>query len=173
MRFVAEMEETGYTPVTIRNAYTTVTTVLDFAIRHGLLTANTARLLPGRERPRVTRNPTPTLAMNEISALLATAREPWRTIFAIAIFAGLRTGEIRGLQWQDIDLHNKRLRVRRQASPGGALVSPKTDNSVRDVALLDPLPEILASYRACQPSAAPGELLFTDKNKPLRGPRLC
>ena len=35
---------------------------------------------------------------SEINALLATADEPYRTIFATAIFAGLRSGELRGLQ---------------------------------------------------------------------------
>jgi integrase len=170
--YVLAMELHGYTPVTIRNAFTTATTVLDYAIRRGLLTVNPARLLPGRERPRVVRHPVRVLTPNQISALLAAATEPYRTTIAIAIFAGLRSGEIRGLQWADIDLENQRLHVRRQAQEG-KLVPPKTPNAVRTVALLDPLPAILERYRDHQPQTGPGDLLFTDKGKPLRGPRLC
>jgi integrase len=51
--YVIAMEQHGYSPVTIRNAYATATTVLDYAIRRGYLTVNPARLLPVRERPRV------------------------------------------------------------------------------------------------------------------------
>ena len=108
----------------------------------------------------------------EINALLATAPEPWRTIFAVAIFSGLRSGEVRGLQWQDIDLENKRLRVRRQAAPDGTFVPPKTHNSVREVALLDPLPEILERFRATHPPVHANSLVFDQKGKPFRGPRL-
>jgi integrase len=169
--FVVAMEQTGYEPYTIRNAYTTASTVLDYGIRLGHLTTNPARLLPGRERPRMTRHPVRILAPNEISQLLDHASDPYRTIFAIAIFAGLRSGELSGLQWRDIDLVNRRLHVRRQAQ-NGQLVPPKTDNAVRTVALLDPLPAILEEYRANQPSADPDRLLFIDKGKPLRAHRL-
>jgi integrase len=169
---VAAMQEAGYTPITVRNAYTTAATVLDFGIRRGLLTVNPARLLPGRERPRVIRHPVHVLAPNEIAALLVTASEPYRTIIAIAIFAGLRSGEIRGLQFGDIDLENQRLHVRRQAQDG-KLVPPKTLNAIRTVALLDPLADILERFRAGRSAAYPGDLLFVDKDKPLRAPRLC
>lgn len=94
--YVVAMEEHGYTPVTVRNAYTTATTVLDYAIRRGLLTVNPARLLPGRERPRVVRHQVHVLTPHEITGLLAAARDPYRTIIAIAIFAGLRSGKSAG-----------------------------------------------------------------------------
>ena len=169
--FVVAMEQTGYEPYTIRNAYTTATTVLDYGIRLGHLTTNPARLLPGRERPRMVRHPVRILAANEISRLLGNARDPYRTIFAIAVFAGLRSGELSGLQFRDIDLVNRRLHVRRQAQ-NGQLVPPKTDNAVRTVALLDPMPSILERFRAAHPSVAPEQLLFMDKGKPLRPHRL-
>ena len=148
------------------------TAVLDYAVRYQLITANPARQLPARERPRVIRRPACTLTPNEIGALLAAAREPYRTIFTVAIFAGLRSGEIRGLQWHDIDLANRRLHIRRQAQ-NGRLVPPKTSSAVRDVALIDPLPNTLERYRARRPPLSGGSLLFLDKGAPLRSPRLC
>lgn len=165
------MEEAGYEPITIRDAFAITSAVLDYAVRNHLITANPARQLPARERPRVNRRPARTLTPNEIAALLAAAREPYRTIFAIGIFAGLRSGEIRGLQWRDIDLANRPLHIRRQAQDG-QLVPPKTPNAVRDVALLDPLPDALERYRSRGPQLSPSSLLFFDKGKPLRAPRL-
>ena len=166
------MEETNYAPRTIRDALTIAKTILDFGQRRGLLSANPARLLSARERPRITRYRARVLAPNEIAALLGAAHEPYRTIIAVAVFAGLRSGEVAGLQWGDVDLANQRLHVRRQAHLG-KLVPPKTTNSVRTVALLGPLAAILGSYRDSLPSADPADLLFTDKGRPLRTPRLC
>jgi len=165
------MEQTGYEPYTIRNAYTTATTVLDYGIRLGHLTTNPARLLPGRERPRITRRKVRILTASEIGRLLGHSSDPYRTIFAIAVFAGLRSGELSGPQFCDIDLVNRGLHVRRQAQLG-QLVPPKTDNAVRTVALLDPLPAILDQFRAGHPSADPERLLFIGKDKPLRPHRL-
>ena len=86
----------AYGAVTIRFAFTTVKAVLDFGVRQGVVASNQARLLPGRDRPRVSKRKTRPLSPLEISRLLQAAREPYRTIFAIGIFAGLRSGEIRG-----------------------------------------------------------------------------
>jgi integrase len=169
---VAEMEAHGYQPATIQNAYATAKAVLDYAVRRGLLTANPARLLPGRERPRVVPHRARVLTATEIRVLLGAAREPYRTVFALAIFAGLRSGEISGLQFGDIDLMNGRLHVRRQAQ-NGQLVPPKTENAVRIVALIEPLPAILDRYKGRCSQIESDALLFLDKGKPLLSPRLC
>lgn len=171
---VWSLADSGYSPVTIQNAYLLVKAVLDHGIRQQLLNTNPAALLPARERPRIGKSRARTLNAAEINALLRTAREPYKTIFTLAIFSGLRSGEVRGLQWHDIDFANDRIQVRRQAQ-NGQLVPPKTANAARTVALLEPLKHALAIYKATQDARGSGsnsDLLFQANGKPFRSARL-
>lgn len=75
---------------------------------------------------------------------------------SLALYAGLRRGEICGLQWGDVDLQHGVLHVRRQrCRADGQLItkSPKSRAGVRDVPI-DPqlLPLLKAAFRL-RPSA--------------------
>ena len=64
----------------------------------------------------------------------------------IALYSGLRKGEILALQWRDIDFSKKMIRVSKSISHDGdrpCVKSPKTKESIRVVPLLAPLEEIL------------------------------
>lgn len=72
----------------------------------------------------------------EAIALIAAAPEKWRSMLIVALRTGLRIGELRGLQWGDIDFERARLCVRR-TDPGVADMdsdSPK-GNRIRVVPL--------------------------------------
>jgi integrase len=62
-----------------------------------------------------------------------------RLLVELTLTTGLRSGEIRGLVWESIDLEGKRLFVERQASRRGEEAVTKTESSVRPV----PLPAYL------------------------------
>lgn len=70
---------------------------------------------------------------------------------SLALFAGLRRGEICGLQWQDVDLKAGVLRIRRQrCRAAGELIvkQPKSRSGVRDIPIdADLLPLLKAAYR--------------------------
>lgn len=51
----------------------------------------------------------------------------------------MRSGEVRGLTWESIDLEGKRLFIERQASRRGEEAATKTESSVRPI----PLPAYL------------------------------
>ena len=75
---------------------------------------------------------------------------------SLALYAGLRRGEICGLQWGDVDLKAGVLRIRRQrCRAGGELITktPKSRSGVRDIPI-DPqlLPQLKAAFRL-RPSA--------------------
>lgn len=70
---------------------------------------------------------------------------------SLALYAGLRRGEICGLQWGDVDLKAGVLRIRRQrCRAGGELITktPKSRSGVRDIPI-DPqlLPQLKAAFR--------------------------
>jgi integrase len=49
----------------------------------------------------------------EAAVLIATVPERDRPLWATAMYAGLRRGELRALRWQDVDLASGVIRVRR------------------------------------------------------------
>lgn len=69
----------------------------------------------------------------------------WKAIFRVLYYCGLRKGELRGLQWKDIDLERNTLSVRKQITVHCGTVKkfkfvvPKTQNSIRTLKM----PEIL------------------------------
>lgn len=76
----------------------------------------------------------------------ASVAAPYRVMFAVGVFTGLRTMEIPALDWQrDIDLDRRRITVHWQVKDG-ALEVPK-DGEARIVPLLDTLFSVLAQWR--------------------------
>jgi integrase len=78
---------------------------------------------------------------NVHNALLG--RTDCQLVMALGYFAGLRIGEIAGLQWGDIDthIHVRRAIHRRQES------QPKTDSSLRSIPLIEPIITLLREHR--------------------------
>lgn len=92
------------------------------------------------------------LSFLEAEALLAVADDTWRSMVMVALRTGLRVGELRGLQWGDIDLDRTRLAVKR-TDPGRlnmASTSPKGGNA-RHVPLTPDAVAALVSVRPPHP----------------------
>lgn len=84
-------------------------------------------------------------------ARLEQRRAFYRAVYAIAIYGGLRQGEIFGLDWEDISFEQRGggdrtncIRVRRTRNMGR---SPKTKSSKRSVPMLAPLRNALDQWR--------------------------
>jgi len=84
---------------------------------------------------------------------LALEREPiqWRIMIALALTAGLRRGELLGLEWKHIDLEAGTIDVRQSLSftrdGGYEIKDPKTRNSVRKISLPAHMLKELKEYR--------------------------
>lgn len=98
---------------------------------------------------------TPRFLSDEEAALLVLKADPlWRSMILVALRTGLRVGELRGLQWGDVDLTRRTLQVRR-TDPGRRHVgatSPK-GNRERTVPLTAEATAELASIRPEKPKA--------------------
>lgn len=121
---------------TVNKALTLLTMIFNYACRHRWVEHNPAehveRLRDARplaERP-VDQN---IFSPDEVRRLIeATEEGCYRLIIQVAIFTGMRQGEILGLQWGDIDWNSRQIHVRR-AWKDGAFTEPKTRNSIRRV----------------------------------------
>jgi len=83
-------------------------------------------------------------SLEEIQAILATLTEPAATAFAVAAFAGLRRGEIEGLDW--LDYHDGFLWVARSIW-NGHTEEPKTEKSKGAVPVIRQLADRLDLHK--------------------------
>ena len=77
-------------------------------------------------------------------------------VMALSFFAGLRKGEIQGLQWSDID--DNFIHVRRAFSRG-VVGTPKSKRALRSVPIIQPVRGLLKLWRA---KAGDGMWVFTN-----------
>jgi len=86
------------------------------------------------------------------------AEAEWRPLVTLALKTGMRSGELFGLRWQDVDLVAKKAHVR-QNYVLGEVCDPKSGKS-RTIDLCD---DALAALKEQRPSAFRGELVFSTK----------
>jgi integrase len=102
--------------------------------------------------------------LEEIGAMLAHLPEPAATAFAVAAYAGLRRGEIEGLEWPDY--HDGELHVTRSIVNGKAS-TPKTAMSSAAVPVIRPLAERLEMHRLRNGNPTKGPIFATSIGTPL------
>ncbi len=127
----------GADPSTVRNAIAPLRVIFRRAVSRGEIAMNPTSGLelpaPRGTRERVA---SPAEAAELIAALLPRDRGLWAT----AMYAGLRRGELLALRWQDIDLPNALLHVRRSYDPKeGLFITPKSRAGRRTA----PIPSVL------------------------------
>ena len=125
-----------------------------------ILTNNPCKYIKKPKKIRLDIKP---FTKQEIDSILAHADNyNFRMYLYIAFYTGLRSGEIIGLQKQDIDFEKNILHVRRSRNRNGE-TTPKTDSGFRTVPLLDDLkPHLQSIYQKYE-----GEYLFyTQHMKP-------
>jgi integrase len=91
----------------------------------------------------------------EIRAMLAAAKGRWRPLLLVAVFAGLRSSELRGLTWSAIDFDKAELHVRQRMDRYNTVGKPKSEAGERTVPLP---PQVLSELRAWKLQCPKGPL---------------
>jgi len=146
--WVKAMDRAGLAPLTIHSAIRNVRVVVRAAVREKLIASDPAdgvKLPRPRRRDMSMALPTP-----DMVRALYEAAEPWfKPVVALAAFAGLRVGEVNGLQLKDIDFLKRTLYLRRQVQrtpPHPVEVRAPKYGSERDIALPNGLVTVLARH---------------------------
>ena len=77
----------------------------------------------------------------------------YKVFFRIALFGGLRRGEMVGLEWKNVDFDRNVIRVTQAAyrmEEKNGIKAPKTKSSVRTVAFPQPVMDLLKEYKKAQ-----------------------
>lgn len=99
-------------------------------------------------------------------------KSPYYGVYAVALGTGMRPGELRALQWNDIDFENKVIHVNGtlkyvpKANEKYIIDDPKTASGRRDIPILDYVMETLKMYRKEQLKM---RMLLGDKWSPQPG----
>jgi len=145
---------------TIRNALMPLRVIVRRALETGdLLSSPFDGVRLPVVRGRRDRVVSPQEARTLIRALPATLD---RAVWGCAFYAGLRRGEILGLERRDVDLASGVIRVERSMDvPAKRIVAPKSRAGVRRVPVAAVLRELLVDYTMERPGLAPDARLFS------------
>jgi len=75
-------------------------------------------------------------SLKEVHAILATVRDDFKPYYTVRFFTGMRTSEIDGLQWKNVDLQRREIHIR-EALVNGELGGTKTYGSDRTIQMSD------------------------------------
>lgn len=155
--FIQGLARRGLAASTIRNTLVPLRALYRQAIALEQVTANPTRgvQVPGGSgrRERVA-------ARAEIHRLLAAVPLHDRALWATALYAGLRRGELMALRWMDVDLAAGVIHVRFNYDPGSKrMVGVKSDAGERSVPICAVLRDELVAHRQ-RAGARPTGLVF-------------
>lgn len=136
-RFTQDLAEADLSPATVRRVLAPVRALLATAVEEGLIRTNPAT---GIRLARATRDPdddgpVKALSEEELAALLAATPEGWRLLIRFLAHTGLRISELVALQWDDVDLGRRRVRVRRRDYRGSRRGPQESLRTARDSAV--------------------------------------
>jgi integrase len=156
-------------PTTAAKAYRLLRAVLTTAVADGLILANPCAVKgAGQERAPERKVP----SLETVEAIAAAVGDRYRALVYTAALAGLRAGELSGLERRHIDLVHRTITVEQQAQvivgQGRVLGPPKSDAGRRTVAIPTELARILDEHLATYVDPEPDAVVFTgDKGAPI------
>ena len=164
-------------PKTVNNIRLTLRMILDYARRLKYILENPV----SEVKPyKVEKGEADCLHPKEIPLFLKHSREPFRTMFLVAIFTGMRRAELLAFQWGDVDWNRNMIFIRRSlyrwtdkkslsSEKRWKFVSPKTKRSVRAVTLTPMLKKALEIHRINSPVNAYDLVFANNEGQPIDG----
>ena len=147
------LEREGRSRAMVCKLLTTLRGVLSEAQRRGLIAHNAALVV----KRRLTRRGNGSQVFptkQELNAIITCAEGRWRPLFMTLIFTGIRSSELRGLTWQNVDIERGVLQINQRADKWNKLGPPKSAAGYRTVPLAPMLRAELESWRAKCPESA-------------------
>jgi integrase len=143
--------EGGLSGRTIHHAHRLLSKALKDAVKHGIVIGNTAA---AEQPPKVDAEEITILEAGDVKAVVEKLRgHLLYPIAIIALFAGLRRGELLALRWCDVDLDAAVITVGRaieETRSGLRIKEPKTKSGLREVSMPAIVVDTLRAHRKAQ-----------------------
>jgi integrase len=144
-----EKLEAGSSARTVRYIHTTLHKALKQAVMDGLIPRNVTESVKPPQPSREEMHPLTPEQAKLLLEIAHKATDRLEALYVLAIHTGLRQGELLGLKWDDVDLEDGFLQVRRTLTitkDGPVFTSPKTAGSRRSVKLTSKAIEALKRH---------------------------
>jgi integrase len=136
--FYQDRLDAGLAPASVNKLHVVLHKALDQAVKWNMVPRNPTEVV---RAPRSAPKEIHPLSTEETRRLLEAARgNKLEALYVLAITTGMRQGELLALKWQDVDLENATISVRRTLTKSGGrllLGEPKTKQSRRTIRLTE------------------------------------
>lgn len=122
-------------PSRVRSIRATFNTIFDDAIRDEIIDKNPISKV---KVPKLQKVEVKSFSLDEVKKIISTAKNDMKAFTALGFFSGMRSGELIGLMWSDVDFEKREIHIQR-AIRMGTISTPKTKNSIRTIDILDNL----------------------------------
>ncbi len=142
--FEDKLRDEGRSPAMIKKIIGSLGSILSDAQERGLTIRNPVKDMRGTRRTGKDRQAErrqngrikvgidiPT--REEIKALINALDGRWKPLLITAIFTGMRSSELRGLRWQDVDFERRAINVHQRADEFGEIGRPKSGAGERTI----------------------------------------
>ena len=160
-------------PAMVRKAVRGLSMILNVAMERGKVAQNVAAPVKVEISGRDRKNKIVIPPREHLRALLEAAdrlenEDPRLPVMLrIAILAGLRSSELRGLAWPDIDLQAQTITVSQRADRWSDIGAPKSDAGRRTVPIGPSLVQVLRKWKLRCPRSSVGLVLPNKRGKPM------
>jgi integrase len=160
--FVRELESKGLAPGTVRNVYDVTARLFAAAVDDRVIAHSPCRKI---RLPRDDSEEVVPPTVDEVAAVAGAIGDRWRALIVLLAGSGLRIGEARGLEVDDVDFLRRTIRVERQRLQSGELAPLKSKASRRVVPVGQVVIDELAAHLAAWPAS--GALFVDELGEPL------
>jgi integrase len=148
-----------------RSIYAALVKLIDYAVSLDILSTNVVREVPRPAAPTPSHRDVPDDAF--VRLIASSEGHRWQIAVWLAFAAGLRRGEILGLQWSDIDEDTLTISQRgniTRSSQGLTQGPPKTRAGIRRIHISGALSEALSQHRIAQAQMQLSAPVWTDSD---------
>ncbi len=104
--------------------------------------------------------------IEEVGKIIAGVPDPHRPLYVVAFFTGMRTSELLGLQWDNVDFERNQILVR-TTWVCGELDTPKTNGSERTIEMSSPVAAALRQQRQIAEGKGSAFVFCAENGQPL------
>lgn len=140
--------------------------VLNHAVEMGRVGKNIARTVKVEKPKRDSKLIEPP-DRADLKAMIKAATDDERALIMVLIVTGLRSSELRGLRWQDIDLKAATITVAQRADEWGVIDVPKSEAGKRTIPIPPKLVAELKRWKLRSPPSAIGLAFPSKRGTPM------
>ncbi len=142
-------------PSTAKKLYTIFQSIFTFAVNQNYIKETPAKgvILPSRDVTKDEKRKYMTESELTRFLTMLDGYSDFNTMIKLLLYTGMRSGELLGLQWEDIDFNTKTIHIWHTLSDVGGkhfLTTPKTKNSKRYISLSSTVEDIIKEHRKYQ-----------------------